>query len=162
MPESLKQELVSLRRMSCPHIIFRVMTAFQPGGAKERAAILKALGDPAPATSPLQGVTSLRAWRRLYMRAQELDVALPDASILVAADTTKASVMFCQLSLRFSSMPICFWLNLKEVAAPRVKQIRSDAAEGGERRDIVCKFFQGNGCRDGKTCPNRHVFTSWQ
>ena len=46
IPGSLKRELVAQRRTSCPHIIFRFMIAFQPGGARERASILKALGDP--------------------------------------------------------------------------------------------------------------------
>ena len=26
----------------------------------------------------------------------------------------------------------------------------------------VFSMIQGNGCREGKTCPNRHLFTSWQ
>ena len=80
----------------------------------------------------------------------------------LAADTTKASVT---VSFRLQSIRAAPQLHVSPtqfkvlqyadlllaeleglaagaVAAPRVKQIRSDAAEGGERRDIVCKFFQ--------------------
>ena len=48
-----------------------------------------------------------------------------------------------------------------EAAAPKVKQVKAEAPERTQKQE-ACKFFQGNGCKWGKTCSNRHVFQSWQ
>ena len=48
LPVWLQTELISNRQLGSTAIIFRVLTAFQPGGLTEKSAILDALTRPAP------------------------------------------------------------------------------------------------------------------
>ena len=73
------------RQLDSTAIIFRVLTAFQPGGLSERSAILDALSRPAPGKSACDTLVALRTWQRLKKRAEELNATVPDPSVLVVA-----------------------------------------------------------------------------
>ena len=59
------------------------MVIFQPGGAQDRAQLLKQLDVTESASSPGEAIISIRRWFRLLQRARDLGVTLPDESLQV-------------------------------------------------------------------------------
>ena len=82
LPEGIKRDIVSGRTLSSTVILFKLFTLFQPGGGSEKAGLLKQIVEPKVPTSAGDLLTSLRQWRRWLSRAGELQLALPDSSIL--------------------------------------------------------------------------------
>ena len=80
LPEWLKTELVSNRQLDSTAIIFRMLTAFQPGGLTDRTAILE-VSRPAPGKSAYDTLVALRTWQRLKKRAEEVNATIPDPSV---------------------------------------------------------------------------------
>ena len=85
LPDTLKQELVATRQLHTAAILLKVLKTYQPGGQAEKASTLAAVTQTCPATSPSEAVDQLRIWRRQVLRAKELQVVLPDASLQVRA-----------------------------------------------------------------------------
>ena len=84
-PEHIKETMVSERMMTSTGIIFTLMKHFQPGGASERTALLKTLTSPAFGKSIKEATSSLRTWRRVYVRTGEIGATLPDPTVLLKA-----------------------------------------------------------------------------
>ena len=106
LPKWLQTELIANRQLDCTAIVFRILTAFQPGGPQEKAVVLQALTSPATGKSAPEALKGLRMWVRLRKRADELEVAQPDPSLLVAAiDLITAEVLkqHPQASFRLAS-----------------------------------------------------------
>ena len=84
LDESIRSELVS-RRMtgSVVSIIFRLLTLYQPGGEEEKYRTLQQLQNPPKETEPGKAVESLRSWSRWLRRCRELNLQIPDPSLLV-------------------------------------------------------------------------------
>ena len=59
------------------------MICYQPGGHQEKAAVLAALESPAEVSGVAEAVQSLKKWLRWKKRAEDIDVKLPDPSILL-------------------------------------------------------------------------------
>ena len=59
------------------------MVIFQPGGLSEKGIILRNLENPQEAGSLAAALQALRRWLQWKRRAEEVGVALPDATILV-------------------------------------------------------------------------------
>lgn len=105
LPESLREEVVSSKSVNALAIICKAMLQYQPGGLSERASILNALENPPEASSIGTAVTSLRKWIRWKRRAQELNIGIPDATILVRGLSRlikKVSQMYPDLHFRLS------------------------------------------------------------
>ena len=83
LPELQKEEMVTTKNLTPLSMITRLMTIYQPGGLSEKAIILKALEQPQEASCLSSALTGLRRWLRWKRRATEVQVALPDASVLV-------------------------------------------------------------------------------
>ena len=83
LDESIRSELVS-RRMtgSVTSIIFR-LTLYQPGGEEEKYRTLQQLQNPPKEVEPSKAVEALRAWNRWLRRCRELNLQVPDPSLLV-------------------------------------------------------------------------------
>ena len=83
VPASIKDELVATKSLSPLKIITKLMTIYQPGGLQEKSVILKQLEDPGEAAGTSAAVAQLRKWLRWMRRAEDVNLSLPDASILM-------------------------------------------------------------------------------
>ena len=83
LPELQKEEMVATKNLTPLSMVTRLMTIYQPGGLSEKAIILKALEQPQEASCLSSALVGLRRWLRWKRRAAEVQVALPDASVLV-------------------------------------------------------------------------------
>ncbi|CAE7943445.1 unnamed protein product, partial [Symbiodinium sp. KB8] len=77
LPDDLKNEVISVRAVTVEAMVFLVHCSFQPGGSAEKAYLLQFLTTPDAAT-----LTLARKWIRLLRRGKELQVVLPDPSLL--------------------------------------------------------------------------------
>ena len=59
------------------------MVVFQPGGAQDRAQLLRQLDVSESSPGPAEAVLAIRKWYRLLQRAADLNIALPDESLQV-------------------------------------------------------------------------------
>lgn len=82
IPEKLKLELVSSRKLSVTQIMFKLFCLFQPGGQSERASLLHLMTDQKMASNPQELASNLRQWIRLLARSEELGLVLPDPMVL--------------------------------------------------------------------------------
>ena len=105
LPEALKEEVISAKSVTALGILCKSMAQYQPGGLSERTAILSALESPPEATNVQMAVTSLRKWIRWKRRAMELEVSIPDSTILVKGLSRlvkKILIQFPDLNFRLS------------------------------------------------------------
>ena len=82
LPEDLKAEAVSVRAVTVEAMVFLVHCSFQPGGSAEKAYLLHFLTSPDTGAAVDVAVASIRKWIRLLRRGKELQVVLPDPSLL--------------------------------------------------------------------------------
>ena len=93
LPDPIRREIISARKMSATEIMFRLHQIYQPGGTSERGNLLKNL--------------TLRLWRRWIARAEELEVELPDGLVLLTVLNKIAEAVGkagAQASFRISSV----------------------------------------------------------
>ncbi|CAE7322146.1 unnamed protein product [Symbiodinium sp. CCMP2592] len=106
IPNSLKEELVSTQRMSCIDAAAKIFCTYQPGGLKERSALLRFLTTPESSSEVSVALKHLKRWARWYRRAEDLQVSLPDSTLLLAGLdllTSKALSKFPETQFRLSS-----------------------------------------------------------
>ncbi|CAE7031319.1 RE2 [Symbiodinium sp. CCMP2592] len=82
LPEDLRAEVVSVRAVTVEAMIFLVHCSFQPGGSAEKAYLLQFLTAPESGNSVDSALSLARKWVRLLRRGKELQVVLPDPSLL--------------------------------------------------------------------------------
>ncbi|CAE7739423.1 GIP [Symbiodinium necroappetens] len=88
LPKGVKDDLIAYRDQGVHQILYRLMVIFQPGGAQDRAQILRQLDVSESAAGPPEAVLAIRRWYRLLQRASDLGVTLPDESIQVRSLST--------------------------------------------------------------------------
>ena len=88
MTSGIKQEVLMLRLGTVREVLYKLYTVYAPGGAAERASLLKQLESIPQSSSAVEAIASLRRWKKLTVRATEMGVALPDGSILLLAVDT--------------------------------------------------------------------------
>eukprot|EP00439_Symbiodinium_sp_Y106_P048927 s3665_g6.t1 len=88
LPRGVRDELVAHRVQGVHQILFRLMVVFQPGGAQDRAQLLKQLDMSESSPGPAEAVVAIRKWYRLLQRAADLNRALPDESLQVRSLST--------------------------------------------------------------------------
>ncbi|CAE7207787.1 unnamed protein product [Symbiodinium sp. CCMP2592] len=87
--EAIRLDLIARRAVqSAPLILFRLHTCYQPGGANERSAVLGNLQSPTQPTTVDDALTWLRSWPRWVQRCKDLNMMVPDGTILAKALTT--------------------------------------------------------------------------
>ncbi|CAE7871322.1 GIP, partial [Symbiodinium necroappetens] len=64
------------------------MLIYQPGGAQDRAQLLRQLDVTETSAGPIEAIAALRRWYRLLQRAADIGVKLPDESIQTRSLTT--------------------------------------------------------------------------
>ena len=75
-------------------VVFKLLCIYQPGGLGERAGTLVALTETTSATTPSEAAAALRAWKRQWVRAKELQASLPDPMIQVRSlDKIMATIL---------------------------------------------------------------------
>ena len=85
MRKPAKEDAITHRIVDVPSLLFRLRILYQPGGASERAAVLKHLEGKSVGEDVHECVAALRKWRRYLERAEAMHVSVPDASILLRA-----------------------------------------------------------------------------
>lgn len=84
LPDRLRTEMVSARRLTTPQIMFRLFCIFQPGGQAERSNLLRLLTEFQLGTVVSEHAGSIRQWIRWLERGEELGIVLPDPMVLSA------------------------------------------------------------------------------
>ena len=83
VPEGVREDLVSNKRLSAFSMLAALQVIYQPGGQGEKTTLLKALEDPPEAQSAGDAVLALRRWIRWRKRALEIHAVEPDPTVLV-------------------------------------------------------------------------------
>ena len=117
MPKAVKEDTITHRIETVAGVLYRLHVIYQPGGTLERTAILKHLEGAAGPDDPGEVVAQLRRWRRHLARAEEMEIALPDASlqlkglevitskVLEKLPETKFRLALAKNELRLASTP---------------------------------------------------------
>ena len=106
IPTSLRDELVSTQRMTSIDLIALVYSTFQPGGLRERSALLRFLTSPDSANDVASALKQIKRWSRWRRRAEQLSVAVPDPTLLLAGLeglTSKVLSKHTEATFRLSS-----------------------------------------------------------
>ena len=85
VPQTVKQEAISLREMTCVQLVFRILKLYQPGSLNEKSTILNNLTQTTAAKSAAEAGEMLRQWRRQLLRARQLGLHVPDPLLQVNA-----------------------------------------------------------------------------
>jgi hypothetical protein len=79
-----------------------LMIMYQPGSRKEREVILQQIGSPEAGWNEESALTNLRLWKRRIARAKELEVIIPDPTVLMSAlDLITAKALLKDPNRRF-------------------------------------------------------------
>ena len=106
IPESIRDELVSARKLSTDQVLYKLSITFQPGGAAERTKLLQSITDTKCGSSIAEILEWIRLWRRYVQRAREINVTLPDGLVLLG------SLSKCIDLLSAKSPQVSYRLNL--------------------------------------------------
>ena len=96
VPTHIRDDLVSSRKLTSIEALCAILTTYQPGGLRERSALLKYLTSPEPGKSITETLRGLRRWGRWRLRAHELGIGIPDATLLVGGLDTLTSTILQQ------------------------------------------------------------------
>ena len=83
IPDPIKEEVISSRKLSTDQVLYKLCITFQPGGASERTKLLQCLTDSRCGSNVSEVLDWVRTWRRYVQRARELQVTLPDGLVLL-------------------------------------------------------------------------------
>ena len=81
VPSTVRDELVSSRRMSVFGILTYLMTSYCPGGVSEKQMLLRNLEEPPEIGSVSDAPAALRRWMRWRHRTKEVGAVAPDPSL---------------------------------------------------------------------------------
>ncbi|CAE7520995.1 RE1 [Symbiodinium sp. CCMP2456] len=85
MNPSIKAEITMMRIDKVKSCLFKLFTIYAPGGASERASLIKQLEHIQPQNNVVEMIAALHKWKKLIGRAAEMGVSLPDGSVLLVA-----------------------------------------------------------------------------
>ena len=90
VPDTVRSEVITARKMNVAQVLFILYIKFQPGGQGERMNLIKNLTELKLSQNMGDVAQVLRTWRRWWNRSEELGVLLPDPVVL-AGVLVKAS-----------------------------------------------------------------------
>ena len=83
VPEVVKEELVSARRLSVFGILTQLLLTYCPGGVLEKQTLLRSLEEPTEVTTVGEAPAAIRRWLRWKLRSQEIGAVTPDPALLL-------------------------------------------------------------------------------
>ena len=83
VPETVRDEMIATNTVSAYGAICRLLVVYQPGGLGEKGVVLRALEEPVEAATIPEALKSLRKWLRWRRRASEMNLALPDPTVMM-------------------------------------------------------------------------------
>ena len=137
VPKDIYEDIVANRQLSAGQVMFKLHTIFQPGGQVERTSLLQMLVDwKCPSNNAAEMANSIRKWRRWVVRAEELQLVLPDPLVLAGAVAKMSDALArlggAQAAYRLSSVRQHLGIDLR----PGMQEIRTFSellqAEAGE------------------------------
>ena len=162
--ETVRDEMIATNTVSAYGAICRLLVVYQPGGLGEKGVVLRALEEPVEAATIPEALKSLRKWLRWRRRASEMNLALPDPTVMMrglskmirkAVETNrelKFRISLARNTLRVDSVPTH---GTVQQFAEHVLETEKEQATG--RRDLVCRFYmKDTGCRKGRSCEWQH------
>ena len=72
VPAQIKEDVVSALRLTSIEIIGTILATYEPGGLKERTALLKYLTSPEATKTVTDALKGVRRWARWRKKAAEL------------------------------------------------------------------------------------------
>ncbi|CAL1154020.1 unnamed protein product [Cladocopium goreaui] len=174
MPEQVREELVSTRRMSVFSIITHLYVIYCPGGISEKQNLLKNLEDPAEVQTLGDAPMALRKWIRWRQRATEIGAITPDPALLVRGllrMTKKVLETNRELQFRVSlarhGLGIDTVPTLESVTqfamhllseCEQLSQMEKKTVPNNAKKVVKCKFYlTPEGCRKGRDCKFSHT-----
>ena len=106
VPDTIKEEIISARKLTTDQVLYKLYVTYQPGGASERTKLLQCITDAKCGTALGDVVEWIRLWRRYVQRATELQIVLPDGLVLLGA------LSKCTDHLSGKSPQVAYRLNL--------------------------------------------------
>jgi hypothetical protein len=85
LPKEIVTEAIQKRYKDPIQVMLFLMIKYQPGSRKEREVILQQIGCPEAGWNEESALTNLRLWKRRIERAKELEVIIPDPTVLMSA-----------------------------------------------------------------------------
>ena len=83
IPEQVREELVSSRKLTVFAIVTHLYVTYCPGGITEKQNLLKNLEEPTEVANVSEAPSALRRWLRWRQRATEIGATMPDPTLLV-------------------------------------------------------------------------------
>ncbi|CAE7433029.1 GIP, partial [Symbiodinium microadriaticum] len=127
VPTVIKEELVANRKLSCIELLALIHTTYQPGGLKERSALLRYLTNPDGCTEPVAALRSIKRWSRWKHRAAELHISTPDPTLLLGGVdmmVSKAFALYPESQFRISSYRFAKSIDHQPTEAKVVELVR--------------------------------------
>ncbi|CAE7228630.1 RE1, partial [Symbiodinium sp. CCMP2456] len=158
-PEVVKSDLISRRStQSAVMVMFRLYTTYQPGGAAERGVVLKHLqGEEAPG-DVTACLNMLRSWPRWLQRCRDMNMTVPDGTLLARSLTTAAGKFLAEnpdAVFRTQLVRSTYRID----AQPKIEDVvRYQQHLQAEIENIVISKATAGGCRRGSKCPFQHSF----
>ena len=158
VPKDIYEDLVANRHMSAGQVMFKLYTVFQPGGQVERTALLQMLVDwKCPSNNAVEMVNSIRKWRRWVVRAEELQLVLPDplvlAGVVAKMSDALARLGGAQAAYRLSSVRQHLGIDLR----PGMQEIRTFSELLQAEASEMALRQPGNTTQGPTTKPNNVV-----
>ena len=144
LPPQLRAEVLANRATGSVDLIYAVLTHYQPGGLAEKARLLRMLVEPAVPKDLGGLLEGLCGWHRSLRRAEELDIATPDPTLLMGALDQMAEVLTkssTQTTFRLSSTRAALLVDV----SPNLKTVLnfSDALLA-EAESAFCSYLVDN------------------
>ena len=185
VPETVRDEMIATNTVSAYGAICRLLVVYQPGGLGEKGVVLRALEEPVEAATIPEALKGLRKWLRWRRRASEMNLALPDPTVMMRGLSkmirkvveTTFRISLARNTLRVDSVPThgtvqqfaedvlaeleqsnqgCERKVTKPVDA-KIRKVETEKEQGTGRRDLVCRFYmKDTGCRKGRSCEWQH------
>ncbi|OLP91876.1 Copia protein [Symbiodinium microadriaticum] len=123
MPQAVKEDAVTHRVATVASIVYRLHVLYAPGGAAERAALLKQLEGVSAGENVSDVIAALRKWRRNLTRTMEMGVTPPDSSVLLRG-------IELILGTALKKLPdVSFRFNMEQMIHPDYVQLKLRQAE---------------------------------
>ncbi|CAE7617868.1 GIP [Symbiodinium sp. CCMP2456] len=173
MSQSIKAEITMLRIDKVKNCLFKLFTIYAPGGASERASLIKQLEYIQPQSNIVEMIASLHKWKKLVGRAAEMgdvnfklnmaksELGLPYKPALSAVLTYADHVIAeRQQVIPFSNQTVK--LKGANVDPGSPSSSASPTGKGqGQKQQPPCKFWSTDeGCRRGANCKFTHAFAN--